>query len=189
VSPRNGTIAVLFDTDGTLITTGGAGAAASRLAFDEIYGILADIGAFTDAGMTDRRRSRAVRPGAPARSRRPGDPRAAAGGIEADIWKIEGLDRREDCERVSGQARAGGRHGVACIVLGRGGDEARVVHWLEEGAGVPGYIGFAVGRTFWWDELSAFFAGRLDRDEAARRVAHNYSRLIGTYVRAERNSR
>jgi phosphoglycolate phosphatase len=46
-------IAILFDIDGTLIDTGGAGAASWRLAFDELYGIPADIGKFTDAGMTD----------------------------------------------------------------------------------------------------------------------------------------
>jgi phosphoglycolate phosphatase len=46
-------IAVLFDIDGTLIITGGAGAASWRLAFDELYGIPADIGQFTDTGMTD----------------------------------------------------------------------------------------------------------------------------------------
>jgi phosphoglycolate phosphatase len=46
-------IAILFDIDGTLITTGGAGAVAWRLAFDELYGIPADIGLFSDAGMTD----------------------------------------------------------------------------------------------------------------------------------------
>jgi phosphoglycolate phosphatase len=45
--------AVLFDIDGTLITTGGAGAVAWRHAFEELYGIPADIGKFTDAGMTD----------------------------------------------------------------------------------------------------------------------------------------
>jgi phosphoglycolate phosphatase len=46
-------VAILFDIDGTLIDTGGAGAASWRLAFDELYGIPADIGEFTDAGMTD----------------------------------------------------------------------------------------------------------------------------------------
>ena len=45
--------AILFDIDGTLIITGGAGAASWRLAFDELYGIPADIGEFTDTGMTD----------------------------------------------------------------------------------------------------------------------------------------
>jgi phosphoglycolate phosphatase len=46
-------IAILFDIDGTLIITGGAGAKSWRLAFDELYGIPADIGEFTDTGMTD----------------------------------------------------------------------------------------------------------------------------------------
>jgi phosphoglycolate phosphatase len=46
-------IAILFDIDGTLVNTGGAGAASWRLAFDELYGIPADIGEFTDSGMTD----------------------------------------------------------------------------------------------------------------------------------------
>jgi phosphoglycolate phosphatase-like HAD superfamily hydrolase len=46
-------LAILFDIDGTLINTGGAGAASWRLAFDELYDVSADIGEFTDAGMTD----------------------------------------------------------------------------------------------------------------------------------------
>jgi phosphoglycolate phosphatase len=44
---------LLFDIDGTLVTTGGAGAVAWRQAFEELHGIPADIGKFTDAGMTD----------------------------------------------------------------------------------------------------------------------------------------
>jgi myo-inositol catabolism protein IolC len=106
------------------------------------------------------------------------------GGVEPDIWKVEGLDRREDCERVARQARADGRDGVACIVLGRGADEARVLHWLEQGAGVPGYIGFAVGRTLWWDELNDYVAGRLEREDAALSIAANYERMIEAYERA-----
>jgi phosphoglycolate phosphatase len=53
MTPHVDRIAVLFDIDGTLIVTGGAGAASWRLAFDELYGIPADIGQFTDNGMTD----------------------------------------------------------------------------------------------------------------------------------------
>jgi phosphoglycolate phosphatase len=44
---------LLFDIDGTLVSTGGAGAVAWKRAFDDLYGIPADIGEFTDAGMTD----------------------------------------------------------------------------------------------------------------------------------------
>ncbi|MGI8921558.1 MAG: HAD family hydrolase [Solirubrobacteraceae bacterium] len=46
-------LAVLFDIDGTLIDSGGAGGVAWRMAFEELHGIPADIGKFTDAGMTD----------------------------------------------------------------------------------------------------------------------------------------
>jgi myo-inositol catabolism protein IolC len=108
-----------------------------------------------------------------------------AAGVEPDVWKIEGLDWRPHCERIAALARAGGRDGVTCIVLGRGAGEARVRHWLEQAAGVPGYAGFAVGRTLWWNELVEYVAGRLEREDAARRIAANYDRLIQAYARAE----
>jgi phosphoglycolate phosphatase len=46
-------VAILFDIDGTLIDSGGAGAVSWREAFEELYGVPADIGRYTDAGMTD----------------------------------------------------------------------------------------------------------------------------------------
>jgi myo-inositol catabolism protein IolC len=49
-------------------------------------------------------------------------------GIEVDIWKIEGVDERSDCEMLAAQARTGGRDGVVCVVLGRGADDAKVDH-------------------------------------------------------------
>jgi myo-inositol catabolism protein IolC len=102
-------------------------------------------------------------------------------GVEPDIWKIEGIDRREDCETISAATRAGGRDGVACVVLGRGADDARVDHWLRMGSGVPGYIGFAIGRSIWWDPLKAFVDGNLGREEAAKQIAANYRRFIDVY--------
>ena len=45
--------AVLFDIDGTLLVTGGAGGAAWRRAFAELHGVDADVAEHTDAGMTD----------------------------------------------------------------------------------------------------------------------------------------
>jgi myo-inositol catabolism protein IolC len=106
-------------------------------------------------------------------------------GVEPDIWKIEGIDKREDCEKLSAEARSGGRDGVACVVLGRGADETAVEHWLKTGAGVPGYIGFAIGRTIWWDPLKAFVDGQMERETAASRIAQNYRRMIAVYTGAE----
>jgi len=103
-------------------------------------------------------------------------------GVEADIWKIEGIDRREDCEMIAEQCRAGlGRGNVACVVLGRGADDAAVDHWLRMGRGVPGYIGFAIGRSIWWDPLKAYVDGEEQRDEAASRIAAKYRRFIEVY--------
>lgn len=102
-------------------------------------------------------------------------------GIEPDIWKIEGIDRREDCQMIAETVRRGGRDGVACVVLGRGANSDKVDHWLRQGAGVPGYIGFAIGRTIWWDQLKGFLDGSLSRDEAAAQISANYRRSIDVY--------
>lgn len=104
-----------------------------------------------------------------------------AAGVEPDIWKIEGIDRREDCETISAECRADGRDGVACVVLGRGADDAAVDHWLRTARGVPGYIGFAIGRSIWWDPLKAHVDGQLGREEAAKQIAANYRRFIDVY--------
>jgi len=107
-----------------------------------------------------------------------------AGGVEPDIWKIEGIDRREDCERIAETARRSGRDNVACVVLGRGANEDAVVHWLQQGAGVQGYIGFAIGRTIWWDALKAYLDGETDRQAAAKTISENYRRMIDVYSSA-----
>ena len=97
-------------------------------------------------------------------------------GVEPDVWKIEGLDRTEDCEAVVAAARRAGRAGVGCIVLGRGEDEAKVESWLSTAASVPGFIGFAVGRTTFWDALVGWRDGRTSREAAVAEVARRYTR-------------
>jgi myo-inositol catabolism protein IolC len=92
-------------------------------------------------------------------------------GVEPDVWKIEGLDRREECERVVDVARRDGRTGVACIVLGRGLDAQAVSRWLSVAASVPGFIGFAVGRTTWLEAITEWRARTIERAEAVARIA------------------
>jgi myo-inositol catabolism protein IolC len=107
-------------------------------------------------------------------------------GIEPDIWKIEGLDRREDCERVVEIAQRDGRRDVGCIVLGRGADEQKVTGWLETAAAVPGFIGFAVGRTTFWAAVADYEAGKATRQEAASRIATRYREWVNVFERAQR---
>jgi myo-inositol catabolism protein IolC len=102
-------------------------------------------------------------------------------GIEPDIWKIEGIDEREDCEMIAEQTRAGDREGVVCVVLGRGADDDKVDHWLRTGAGVPGYVGFAIGRSIWWDPLKGYVDQTMARDDASSKISANYRRFIDVY--------
>jgi myo-inositol catabolism protein IolC len=104
-----------------------------------------------------------------------------AAGVEPDLWKIEGLDRREDCQKIVATARSGGRNHVGCIVLGRGEDDRKVREWLSVAAEVPGFMGFAVGRTVFWDPLVAWHAGKSTRDEAAARIASRYREFVNLF--------
>jgi 5-dehydro-2-deoxygluconokinase len=106
-------------------------------------------------------------------------------GIEVDVWKIEGVQERSDCEMLVAQARSGGRDGVVCVVLGRGADDAKVDHWLAQAAPVEGFVGFAIGRSIWWDPLKAYVDGKIERAAGARKIAENYLRFIKVYERAE----
>ena len=106
-------------------------------------------------------------------------------GVEPDIWKIEGVDRRADCERIADQCRAGGRERVVCVVLGRGADDEKVDHWLRQAAPVDGYVGFAIGRSIWGEPLAGFIDASLTREAAAAQVADNYQRFIDVYTTAE----
>jgi len=106
-------------------------------------------------------------------------------GIEVDIWKIEGVDERSDCEMLVAQARTGGRDGVTCVVLGRGAEDAKVDHWLVQAAPVDGFIGFAIGRSIWWDPLKAYVDGKIERAAGARKIAETYLRFVAVYERAK----
>jgi myo-inositol catabolism protein IolC len=107
-------------------------------------------------------------------------------GVEVDIWKIEGVDAREDAERLARQTRTGaGRENVVCVLLGRGASDEKVEHWLRVAAPVEGFVGFAIGRSIWWDALKGFLDDRLDREAAARQVADKYLHFIRVYDEQE----
>jgi 5-dehydro-2-deoxygluconokinase len=105
-------------------------------------------------------------------------------GVEPDVWKIEGLDRRQDCEKVVAAARRNGRDKVGCIVLGRGEDDKKVREWLMTAAHVPGFIGFAVGRTTFWDPLMDMRAKKITREAAVSEIARRYREWVDIFEKA-----
>jgi myo-inositol catabolism protein IolC len=105
--------------------------------------------------------------------------------VEPDVWKIEGLDSREDCERIVAAARNGGRGKGGCIILGRREDEQKVRQWLTTAAGVPGSIGFAVGRTDFWEPLVAWRDKTNTRESAVRVMAERYREFVNIFEKAQ----
>jgi 5-dehydro-2-deoxygluconokinase len=97
-----------------------------------------------------------------------------AAGIEPALWKLEGIESEEQAKAVVDQAQSGGRSDVGLIILGRGESEAKVRQWLTIASHVPGFVGFAVGRTIFWEPLKGYREGKWDRKEAVLKIAHNY---------------
>ncbi|HEX3298914.1 MAG TPA: DUF2090 domain-containing protein [Actinomycetota bacterium] len=94
-------------------------------------------------------------------------------GIQPDLWKIEGLENRDDCRAVADHA------GAPCVVLGRGADTEAVERWLRAGAGV--FDGFAIGRSIWWDAARAYVDGSADRDATVTAIADRYGHFVDVY--------
>ena len=96
-----------------------------------------------------------------------------AAGIEPAVWKLEGVDNPEDAKTIVSQAQSGGRK-AGVITLGRGESKEMVQKWLAVGARIPGIIGFAVGRTIFWQPLSDYRAGQISKKEATEKISQNY---------------
>jgi len=105
-------------------------------------------------------------------------------GVEVDVWKIEGVDTQEDAQMLDDQSRKGeGRENVKSVLLGRGASNEKVDQWLQAAAPVEGFIGFAIGRSIWWDPLKAYLGGA-DREEQSQKIADNYLRFVKVYDEA-----
>jgi myo-inositol catabolism protein IolC len=107
-------------------------------------------------------------------------------GVEPDVWKIEGLEQREDCEAIVTAARRGGRNRVGCIILGRGEDDRKVREWLTTASGVTGFIGFAVGRTSFRDPLVNWRGKKITRDAAVAEIARRYQEFVETFEASDK---
>jgi myo-inositol catabolism protein IolC len=110
-------------------------------------------------------------------------------GVEPDVWKVEGLDRREDCEKIVDAARRCDRNKVSCIVLGRGEDDEKAQEWLTTAAGVPGFIGFAVGRTIFWNPLVDLRAKKITREDAVAEIARRYRKFVDIFENVRARTR
>ena len=102
-------------------------------------------------------------------------------GADPDIWKIEGLETVEDCEKVAAAIKTGDRENVMAVVLGRGASDEKVNEWLRAGSSVDGYRGFAIGRSIFWNALKGYHEGEKTKDEAVEEIAESYLGFLSVY--------
>ncbi|MDQ1546667.1 MAG: hypothetical protein QOH69_1571 [Actinomycetota bacterium] len=104
-------------------------------------------------------------------------------GADPALWKVEGMDSTKDAAAVADLAKRGGRT-ADCIILGRHASKEDLDRWLDVAAPLPGYVGFAIGRSIWWDPLAAHYAGTIGSDVARHQIAENYLYFAHAYLNA-----
>jgi len=107
-------------------------------------------------------------------------------GAEPTIWKLEGVEKAVDAETVVKAVQRNGRKAGA-ITLGRGESREKVQEWLKVGARIPGIIGFAVGRTIFWEPLAEHRAGKTSKSAAIEGVARNYADFAKLWINERKN--
>ncbi len=98
-------------------------------------------------------------------------------GIKPDVWKLEGVETRGDVEAHVAAVTANNPE-ARIIILGRGADDDHVAHWLEVARGVKGVIGFAIGRTIFWDAITKLHTNQFSHEEAVQAIAEKYTHFV-----------
>lgn len=102
--------------------------------------------------------------------------------IEPDVWKVEGMQNESSYEKIVVQVREGGRDNVSLVILGRGENRSLVEKWIKTASKVPGVIGFAVGRTIFWEPISKYKDGKIDRNEAILEISEGYKYFYNLFL-------
>ena len=101
--------------------------------------------------------------------------------VEPDVWGVEGLETREDCEKVVLALRRGGRDKVGCLIVGGGASEQKVREWLRNAAEVPGFIGFAAGQKIFTDPLIRWASRKITKQAAATEIGQRYRGFVNIF--------
>jgi len=103
--------------------------------------------------------------------------------VEPAFWAVEGLDRHDAAVAVAAMAQRGGRQ-ARCLVGGRHAPYDQLKHWLQVAAPIPGWTGFAIGRSIWWDPLHAHLHHINTAGEARRRIKNACLDYARYYLKA-----
>lgn len=108
-------------------------------------------------------------------------------GLTPDVWKLEGTASHEAARTVDAAIRE--QPGCAQIILGKGADMATIDRWFDSAAACPSAIGFAIGRSVFWDPGTSWLRGTLSAEKAVETMASTYLGLVDAWERCNRGSR
>ncbi len=61
-----------------------------------------------------------------------------------------------------------------------------MLSWLKTAAGVAGFIGFAIGRTTWWDAVAAWREKKISQEAAAAQIAKRFREWANVFEQTHR---
>ncbi len=102
--------------------------------------------------------------------------------IEPDVWKLEGLSSKKNYEKTCLKIKEGNRKNVSVVILGRGEKKELVDKWIVQGAREKGVIGFAIGRTVFWQPLVSYRNKNLTKEEAIDIISSNYQYYYQLFI-------
>jgi 5-dehydro-2-deoxygluconokinase len=102
-------------------------------------------------------------------------------GLVPEFWKIEGTLAPEGARMIDRAIAA--RPQCRQIILGKAADLATIERWFAAASGSPTAVGFAIGRSVFWEPSTAFLAGTSAASESAENICANYLRLVSAWSR------
>jgi myo-inositol catabolism protein IolC len=106
-------------------------------------------------------------------------------GIEPDVWKIEGMENEDSYKIASLQTRKDQRNDVGIVILGRAENIDKVEKWIKSGSKIKGVIGFAVGRTVFWEPLIEYRNGKIEKEKAIEIICNNFLHFYRIFTNKE----
>jgi myo-inositol catabolism protein IolC len=103
-------------------------------------------------------------------------------GVEPDIWKLEGMEKEEEYKEIINQIKINGRENVKLVILGRGADQQTVEQWLNAGKNIDGIIGFAIGRTIFWNPLNNYKDNNISEEKTIEIICNNFLHFYNLFV-------
>ena len=102
-------------------------------------------------------------------------------GLAPEFWKIEGTLSTEGARTIDAAiaAHPAGRQ----IILGKAADLATIDLWFAAAAASRTAVGFAIGRSVFWEPSAAFLTGARTAESAAAGIAESYLRLVDAWRR------